>query len=1771
MLPHSDAIASKLAQCLNPALPSGVHQKALEVYVYIFSTFGVSQIAFPQHYLKLSWGLSDQGSQQSYLANHLHEFLPGLSPVLSFASYSIRPGLYKILEDFVLHLPATDLRHLLKSLILSLLPALEEETSEDFHRAFRIVESLERIFSNSSESAFNDNCGYFWQCLFLAVITNPCRRQGSLNYLAHKLPSFTQTVAKPSTNSNGKLTPAAEAVVSPEPGLLIRAFICGLSDPEVLIQRGFLDLLVTNLPLNSPLLQARARKDDLDRLTIAATQVLLRREMSLNRRLWSWFLGPDPKTTGSQSQPSSPDVQRRRSADLGMSSQFKYFSAYGKATLERCVLAMFVKSSVDPKERARPFRICLSLMDRWEIGGSIVPHMFLPAIESMYRFSLNASQDDVSEVLRSASIFFDGVEASLIWGSLLSILERALKGHGAEHFSLDFFTWIIHHFNVKEEEMLMTHIPLIILYALACIEDSNSTKYSPDLILAVLDVVLELTEMVPERALFGKSREAHLERESSSPAITSLEARSIIESFYNERDQAHNQTPPLSSDSILHLLCTQATSVTLEALREEQERKFCRAVLILLTLHSKLADPTAYRHHVPTSIFGALIDATRRPMKFAELNSVMSLLASLNPPPEKQSSVVLSKIVALEPAITAQVWKFLSPSFPKYHVEAVRLIWQMKDLVGPEDCLEASLTELMRNSQVSIQGKDDERAEAVRRFSVLWAHTIPTQLSNAKLGAPCHIRRGSTVSTVSDTKDIIRRQRVLKSPLMLMLDILQDSHTAASNVVATWIQNLPTLEQVLSIHFDLMFDTVDKINMIGNDAKPTSTDRHTMESFRDLEYVLSHFQIILKHSNDWIWQCLREMRVPVPRDDIKSIAVVALAEYSCQVICSDELSSPELERIAVDILWMMVSGPAALSLKPLELDSRVMVRMMSQLSDLRSGSQALLLKIVTRSLKLRLTEEATDVQVEFRKSSISVKRSSIAESRPSPNISGNILAVQPPPQLLDFIRTGFSATAARANLDQWLEFISEILPVFADAIFASLIPLVECLCDQLNKLHAELVSMSTTHNLERVIAPESTAMALLEALEMVLARAHSCLAEEHNGDQTPRPNSQSRGLFGNVTSGVFKAEGPPSKTSQANSRLTVVLTFQDAIRVAMKMWTWASHTADVDAFDKVSASTTSFNALKVRNRTRHLLEQIFTVEPLGSLEVVMSRWNYSGNATEAAASLNLLHVMQGSRPKNTVPAILDALCSRTNPTALPLERQSSQTVHLTALDVALFLSAYVQSTEDDAMDEIWSDCIAFLRDVLANPLPYRHVLPAMLSIILLLFQKVDNTNFGEQKKMRRDLGDIFLRLLAATLTAVPPGYPQESSGSGIHLEKDNYSDSVSGRNTMSLFVVLKRVTANIETILGNNDRATTAINNMTTNLVAPLLRARLFPGNITTEVLQLLLQLAKSAPLAKAWKKEVLEAFNDPRTLTSPLELIENDWFPVFHQWCLHDKERMPEMLSRLNPPSSAGIMFGVGASAARLEADRKTQLNLRRISILLLSCPEDTFAAQHRVLEEKLVELFGADPASSPSSMIKPELFMLCRALILSTSAVQLSPMWPVINDNLQAALAFLIPNSSKSDSFGNLSLLQACKLLDLLVAISPDEFQLHEWLYITDTIDAVYKPTDWSPTALSDQLAEALASEGVEEADALILPTPFAGDAAGRRHPLIDKDSIADTEDVKAMARDDFARTLLRPFLSQLSIHAYEGVYSMDTPSSSVCRRGLLRDLVDLTTIVE
>lgn len=382
-----------------------------------------------------------------------------------------------------------------------------------------------------------------------------------------------------------------------------------------------------------------------------------------------------------------------------------------------------------------------------------------------------------------------------------------------------------------------------------------------------------------------------------------------------------------------------------------------------------------------------------------------------------------------------------------------------------------------------------------------------------------------------------------------------------------------------------------------------------------------------------------------------------------------------------------------------------------------------------------------------------------------------------------------------------------------------------------------------------------------------------------------------------------------------------------------------------------------------------------------------------------------------------------------------------------------------------------------------------------------------------------------------------------------------------------IVTILASIAPKLPKILVEPDRVLNAANTISNSVIGPSFRSKAFPDNISKSTLELLYHVARLPNTQKAWKKDLADAFNDARFFSNQLSLVDSDWLPLLRQWALSDKDRMPELLSRLAPPSTAGIVFGVGATSARLEADRKTQLNLRRIATLVLAAAEDTFVTDLSVMEEKLVELLGATATSSPSSTTRADIYMVLRALALKTSAIHLGFLWPIINAELHLAISSVVAadHSQTSDMFTNFSVLQACKLLDLLLCIAPDDFQLHEWLFITDTIDAVYRPADFQPVALIDELSEELGSKalisGSNTNTALTALTSSA--EHGMRRPLIGQNGISD--DINLERKDDLMAKVLRPFFSQLSIFAFESVYGMGAPDLKGCREGLLMDLFD------
>ncbi|KAL4803763.1 protein dopey [Aspergillus unguis] len=1774
VIPHKALVAKRLSQSMNPSLPSGVHQKALEVYTYIFNL------------------IKPEG-----LSHDLPLYYPGIAPTLTFASLSVRPLFLSLVETYVCDLEPWAIRPALKAIILSLLPGLEEETSDDFEPTLRLVNTLRDIASRMDTqrpgAETNSTGQYFWQCFFLASITSPSRRLGVLAYLNRYLPKLGITDRRPSRDKDADasniphdMQVAVDSVILPEPGLLIRCFATGLTDEQVLVQRNFLDLLVTHLPLSSPILQSRITGDDLQRVIVAAASVVSRRDMSLNRRLWAWLLGPDPvgDRPSFEARPSTSGGSKP-AAETQELSQAQYFSRFGLQPLVNGLLRMLSRDVNVPSEKAKPFRITLSLMDRWEVGGHVVPAVFLPFIRSVRAYAQSAPTQYFDEVFRSATSFFDGVESGMIFSELLNLIDWDTKDLSRDIpkivENLDLAHFILEHFNVREEDMILNHAPLLTLSALIKMSELSSKtaaavpqEQRQGVSAGLSKVVTSLTGLLIERAFVRKTDSKGSLNGQSTPDRPGFVVLRKIHQFYDQsRNSLDPQPSPFSPRDLADLIIKNVYEQAISAVDAHSEpASLSERLKLLIVVLKKLPRSRILRDKrlylsINNRIQAANVESSTA--SFSLISSLSTTITNLYCIHKLGYYISYEQVSDLIPPLVTKLWRFLSPRSPKFHVEAVRSLWNLHSVSWSDHLVESSITSLMFISPSPGLYQLSSEEEASRYF-ILWNHSHhgTYELPPKHLYDPTQ-SQGDYHSSM------------LERPLFIVLDLLSQPSTQAAQVVQLWLQDLPSIAKVFRMVISKLEGVLQRGNKLGTFEGNTvvSPDDYTecnylLETIHNTLGVLTH--------NGWVALLTQTMVQSNRRHDSvsednaeapnlhsiifqASLKVVSGYKSDAATANAEEV---RLQQISLVVMRQLLLGPGVEELVESGIDSLLVDRLLLTLDEGGDVAiQAALIDTLLAVLKTRFTQayvpppppKAKHQRGGSREKLTSPSILSFTSDKPekSPVVSQAPEAPEAPQRLMDCLLKGISSSSSRTIIDKWILLLCEVLPLYSTSIFQILLTLVDCLGKEVKASYANLQSAFKQTEGWPEDGSEQTTISLLAGFETCIAAAHERLLTEEVHSPAVKSPDQNHGFFGNMVSGVFTSDSNHPRSAAMNNRLTVLLSFQDAVRLCFSIWSWGAAEQSSRPQDVESIGSFQYTSLRMRNRSRRILEHLFTAEALECLETMVDMWIKSDSDTSPLI-FSLLHTLDGSRPKIAVPAIFNAIYTRTNPAALDPSRKSTMTTALTESELAGFLVTYARSLDDDVLDEIWIDCTTFLRDVLSNPFPHRQILPRLVEFAAILGAKLEKTNFGEDRRMKKELGDVLLRLLTAIFTSKPLGLSQEQGISG-RASVDHDSSSVSHIGPDDMLSILAASMPAFATTLGDMDRITTAVSGISTNVIGPLIRARLFPNNLNHNFMTLLQHIAKIPQAAKVWKKDVAEAFNDPRFFGSQLDLVKNGWINLFRQWVLVDKERFSEILTRLTPPATAGIMFGVGASAARLDADRKAQLNLRRISLLLLSAGDDYFMAEMPALLQKLEDLLGATASSSPSSATRAEVFMVLRALTLKSTATNLSQFWPLINGELQEAIS-AISAGNQQELYNSYSLLQACKLLDTLLVLAPDDFQLLEWLFVTDTVDAIYPPELFEPTALADEVSHSLGVRWSTSSDPVRESTDLH---RGIRSPGLTEEWIRET------AKDEIIDRVLRPFFDQLSIHAFESTYSISSPNLDACRDDLLADLFNESTM--
>ncbi|CAB1333638.1 unnamed protein product, partial [Coregonus sp. 'balchen'] len=228
VVPKKLTIGKRLAQCLHPALPSGVHRKALETYEIIFKIIGPKR-----------------------LAKDLFLYSSGLFPLLSNAAMSVKPVLLCLYETYYLPLGKT-LKPGLQGLLTGVLPGLEEG-SEYYDRTNTL---LEKVAAAVEQSAF-------YSALWGSILTSPAVRLPGVTFVLLHL--------------NRKLSMEDQLyVMGSDIELMVEAVSTSVQDSSVLVQRSTLDLILFCFPFH----MSQATRPDMIRILSAALHVVLRRDIS---------------------------------------------------------------------------------------------------------------------------------------------------------------------------------------------------------------------------------------------------------------------------------------------------------------------------------------------------------------------------------------------------------------------------------------------------------------------------------------------------------------------------------------------------------------------------------------------------------------------------------------------------------------------------------------------------------------------------------------------------------------------------------------------------------------------------------------------------------------------------------------------------------------------------------------------------------------------------------------------------------------------------------------------------------------------------------------------------------------------------------------------------------------------------------------------------------------------------------------------------------------------------------------------------------------------------------------------------------------------------------------------------------------------------------------------------------------------------------------------------------------------------------------------------
>ncbi|RDB28675.1 Protein dopey [Hypsizygus marmoreus] len=1698
-IPRKIVVAKRLAQCLNPALPTGVHQRALDVYSHILAVLG-------------SEGLKAD----------LPIWSSGLFPFFEYAATSVKPTLLNLYDTHYLPLKA-GLRPVMKSMILALLPGLEEETSEFFEKVLNLLDRLSVTVSPA----------FFFQNIWLIMLTTPSARGTSLNFLARRLPRL---------NANDDIS----EVVGKDIGLMIRAFAAALEDENLLVRRGALDLLLQSMRMDSTAIR-KAQPDDRAILMRAATGVVLRRDLSLNRRLYTWLLGPDEKSD----------------------HQIDYLKANTLDLLYSTLKNEMVSPSGEYSE-SRPFKIFISLLDKWEIIGpltEILVYDSFKAIKNLVENPTEGSQD----LTMTASTLYESVELQILWKQLLEAVLREIVGDGSRFEAIRMVLFILTTF-AQDQEIQTIHLPIVFAAILDIIDlqiKNDPAKASSPLIRETLLLEEEMLRNILHSSLMQRpdlSGPMEDKRTTQRPYLFACSFYGITPIELPPGQHFSFAIPFVSAFENLasfSLKCAQSLikgSDNVVVLREV----YSQSLLLIDRLVGRLGTSVQVAWNPSEWMQVVLRGLDHESANFTTVDRTVSLIVvlhqtqGLEPRPSVDDRPTMSKMVN-------KLLKYLRADCAVYHVRAVNLIWSLEAATQ-----HPHVESILAQTLTSPESRNIH--ESYEAFGVLWRLTEDNLLPGFRF----------------------------KVPMMIVLDTLKNDDPSLRRIGETWMRcSLKSYLRVLDpILYELLDPAVRRI--------PSTVKVHNKE-LQIFLYERPFDQRYINHLLDLLLSIIRfggqgfaktARSTPIRRShhpglvqrveaggipDLDASYLDALVVIVLRFIQSEpnqiwgatmQPINAVIQSTAVDLLQAIVARGDIDSVVD-NIEGIVIQKLYFCVHLLRLDLQNKLLHLLHSLISASTAHDEASRQRERHDSSAPSSATGHDAEPSGRSYSVNSLLIH---ALVD----GIAIRTNRPVLQHWLDFILMAVPQFQPALQAVVGPLNDCLCRQLlsslRDIHRASISGQNYAQDTPSTATDAEMIMLLNGLErmILLSLAYTSELNASEEDITEKSGTENTGLLGYV-SGVFGSESVQQMPDdQLTARSPAYRSLDEGIRVLYFIWGTLEWTNPSTWSSKDESLSVIYN--RTRIRCRRVLEHLFRVQSAEVFESIVDCWSRDlpGSNIPPDAAFEVVDVLIANA-QGVVHMICESISCRILGASEKAKKQAINP-HLTENVLFKFLEQYLRRLEGPLAIQVWGRFLQLIKEIVGSTRDFKSQNFPALSCLTVLAEKITQTTAMEDRRVRKELQDNFGKLLDSSVIYVGRSFDQGSwirrttkesittngRDSPVPRGTDGKTDEKLDASAVSIppetprpgtttelvsqineFVATCAV-PNLRKFLLDNDKVLASCNNIIYYIVNPSMRGKSRPMDVDLTIVAIIREMAKIPAAIKAWKTPVGELLSDNRLFNCTAAAAQH-WRPIVKTLFDADKTAFPELLSKVATAPSANIFTN------REYEMLLRSLNVRRLSFVLFAGDKNHFLTQLPTIQEKLVDIFR----NVTSPIVQSEVFLCIRVLLCRLSPHNLTSFWPVLLTELYRIFDQVMI-SLPSDGSEDLQLiLAASKCLDLLLALQTEEFQIHQWIFVTDTVDAIYRPDNWFPEAMIDQLAEIVGALPVGDATSNGVSTPqliALPDQRPLRRPLLN--SLRQIESIRDLI----------PFFSNVSITSYESVYaSGGNVDWEAVERGIIDDMFD------